>query len=61
MRSGARREIEHGLTEFDRNFDMKFGKAAFGEIFMSTWSGDNLGRNFDINIWEGCIRGIPLV
>jgi hypothetical protein len=38
MISGTRREVERGLTAFDRNFEfgIKLGRAAFGEIMMLT-------------------------
>jgi hypothetical protein len=51
MRSGARREVERGLTAFVRNlnFDNILGRAAFGEIWILIW-GATLGRNFDVNI-----------
>jgi hypothetical protein len=52
--SGAIREVEQGLTAFDRNFYINRGRAVFGEILMLTWGGGgggaNLGRNFDVNI-----------
>jgi hypothetical protein len=49
MRSGARREVEQGLTAFDRNFDINLGRAAFGEIFKLTWGGATLGHNLYVN------------
>jgi hypothetical protein len=51
MRSGARREVEQGLTRSYAvlNFDIILGRAAFGEICILIW-GAALGRNFDVNI-----------
>jgi hypothetical protein len=38
MKAGVRREVEHGLTAFDQNFDFNIhrGQAAFGETFKLT-------------------------
>jgi len=39
MRSGARGEVEQGLTAFHRhlNVDTNLGRAAFTDILMLTW------------------------
>jgi hypothetical protein len=53
MRSGARREDGQGLTAFDRNFDIVFGRAEFGRILMLTLGVGGVvyvGRNFYVNI-----------
>jgi hypothetical protein len=51
MRSGARREVEQGLMRSCAvlNFDIIFGRAAFGEIWILIWVATR-GRNFDVNI-----------
>jgi hypothetical protein len=49
IKSGARREVERGLTAFVHNFDISLGRVAFGKILILIW-GATLGRNFDVNI-----------
>jgi hypothetical protein len=51
MKSGATRELSKVLLRSYTilNFDIGFGRAAFGEIFMLTW-GATLGRHFDVFI-----------
>jgi hypothetical protein len=41
MASGARREVEQGLTTFVHNFEfvISLGRAALGEILMLIWGG----------------------
>jgi hypothetical protein len=41
MESGARREVEQGLTAFVHNFEfvISLGRAALGEILMLIWGG----------------------
>jgi hypothetical protein len=51
LESGAKREVQQGLTAFVHNFEFckSLGRAALGEILMLIW-GATFGRNFDVNI-----------